>query len=51
VLASLRRQLLTPGADERYGYVPNVVKTCGAVLDDDLLNYPDGIGVGAIGIA
>jgi predicted GH43/DUF377 family glycosyl hydrolase len=51
VLASLRRPLLTPNADERDGYVPNVVYTCGALLHDDLLTIPYGISDGAIGFA
>jgi predicted GH43/DUF377 family glycosyl hydrolase len=51
VLASLRRPLLSPSADERDGYVPNVVYTCGALLHDDLLTIPYGISDGAIGFA
>lgn len=51
VLSSLRRPMLTPNADEREGYVPNVVYTCGALLHGDRLTIPYGISDGAIGFA
>jgi predicted GH43/DUF377 family glycosyl hydrolase len=51
VLATLRRPLLTADASERDGYVPNVVYSCGAILHDDLLWLPYGIGDSRIGIA
>lgn len=51
VLGCLRRPLLTPNADERDGYVPNVVYTCGALLHDGILTIPYGISDGAIGFA
>jgi predicted GH43/DUF377 family glycosyl hydrolase len=40
VLARLSEPLLTPNANERAGYVPNVVYTCGALLHDGLLIIP-----------
>jgi predicted GH43/DUF377 family glycosyl hydrolase len=51
VLASLREPLLTANPDERDGYVPNVVYSCGALLHDDVLTIPYGISDGAIGFA
>ena len=51
VIATLTRPLLTPLADERNGYVPNVVYTCGALLHDGVLTIPYGISDGAIGFA
>jgi predicted GH43/DUF377 family glycosyl hydrolase len=51
VLASLPSPLLTPLGDERNGYVPNVVYSCGAVLHEGLLTIPYGISDGAIGFA
>jgi predicted GH43/DUF377 family glycosyl hydrolase len=50
-LAALPEPLLTANADERDGYVPNVVYSCGAILHDDLLTIPYGISDGAIAIA
>ena len=40
VLGRLRDPLLTPQADERRGYVPNVVYTCGAVIHGTDLVIP-----------
>ncbi len=40
VLARLPEPLLSPNANEREGYVPNVVYTCGAVLHEGLLIIP-----------
>jgi predicted GH43/DUF377 family glycosyl hydrolase len=40
VRARLPEPLLTPNANERAGYVPNVVYTCGALLHDGLLVVP-----------
>jgi predicted GH43/DUF377 family glycosyl hydrolase len=42
---------LSPAADERDGYVPNVVYSCGALAHADTLVLPYGISDGAIGIA
>ena len=51
VLATLPEPLLTPDPDERDGYVPNVVYSCGSLLHDDLVTVPYGISDGAIGFA
>jgi predicted GH43/DUF377 family glycosyl hydrolase len=51
VLARLPVPLLTPRSDERDGYVPNVVYTCGALLHLGRLTIPYGISDGAIGFA
>jgi predicted GH43/DUF377 family glycosyl hydrolase len=40
VLGSLSEPLLVPNADERDGYVPNVVYSCGALLHGDQLVIP-----------
>jgi predicted GH43/DUF377 family glycosyl hydrolase len=51
VIARLPVPLLTSTAEERDGYVPNVVYTCGALLHDGVLTIPYGISDGAIGFA
>jgi predicted GH43/DUF377 family glycosyl hydrolase len=51
VLGRLRRPLLTPASDERDGYVPNVVYSCGSLVHAGVLVLPYGIGDAAIGIA
>ena len=51
ILGQLRQPLLSPAADERDGYVPNVVYSCGALVHADTLVLPYGIGDTAIGIA
>ncbi|CAN5924761.1 glycoside hydrolase family 130 protein [soil metagenome] len=40
VIGSLSEPLLAPNADERDGYVPNVVYSCGALLHGDQLIIP-----------
>ena len=40
VLGALREPLLVPNADERDGYVPNVLYSCGAMLHEDTLFLP-----------
>jgi predicted GH43/DUF377 family glycosyl hydrolase len=40
VIGRLREPLLSPDENERAGYVPNVVYSCGAVVHDDLLVIP-----------
>ena len=40
VIGSLSEPLLVPNADERDGYVPNVVYSCGALLHGDHLIIP-----------
>jgi predicted GH43/DUF377 family glycosyl hydrolase len=51
VLAQMPVPLMTPRADEWDGYVPNVVYTCGALLNGRCLTIPYGISDGAIGFA
>ncbi|MGA5461660.1 glycoside hydrolase family 130 protein [Mycobacterium sp. NPDC050041] len=51
IVGRLRRPLLSPGADEQDGYVPNVVYSCGALLHVETLVIPYGIGDSAIGFA
>lgn len=43
VIGRLRVPLLKPDEDERTGYVPNVVYTCGALLHDGELIIPYGL--------
>ena len=51
ILGQTREPLITPVPDERDGYVPNVVYSCGALVHADTLVVPYGIGDSAIGIA
>ena len=51
VLSRLQHPLLAPDRDERNGYVPNVVYSCGALVHADTLVLPYGISDAAIGIA
>jgi predicted GH43/DUF377 family glycosyl hydrolase len=51
VIGTLTHPLLTPDADERDGYVPNVVYSCGGIVHDGLLWLPYGIGDARIGVA
>jgi predicted GH43/DUF377 family glycosyl hydrolase len=51
VLASLDRPLLSPSEDERDGYVPNVVYSCGALVHDGLLVLPYGVADQSISVA
>ena len=51
ILGRLAEPLLSPAADEQNGYVPNVVYSCGALIHDDNLVLPYGIGDAAIGFA
>jgi predicted GH43/DUF377 family glycosyl hydrolase len=39
-LGRLKEPLLMPAEDERYGYVPNVVYSCGAIIHTDKLFIP-----------
>jgi predicted GH43/DUF377 family glycosyl hydrolase len=43
--------LLVPDATERDGYVPNVVYTCGGLINGDQLVLPYGFSDTGIGIA
>jgi predicted GH43/DUF377 family glycosyl hydrolase len=51
VIGQLREPLLEPDADERDGYVPNVVYSCGGMANGDDLVLPYGLSDGAVGIA
>ncbi len=42
VIGALREPLMSPEDDERDGYVPNVVYSCGALLHGDRLLLPYG---------
>jgi predicted GH43/DUF377 family glycosyl hydrolase len=51
VIGRLREPLLEPNQDEREGYVPNVVYTCGALLYQGALIIPYGLADHATGFA
>ena len=51
IIGQLREPLLSPGADEQNGYVPNVVYSCGGLVHSGMLVVPYGIGDAAIGVA
>lgn len=51
VLAELAHPLLAPARDEREGYVPNVIYTCGALIHDGVLWMPYGTGDARVGFA
>jgi predicted GH43/DUF377 family glycosyl hydrolase len=51
VIGRLREPLLQPNQNEREGYVPNVVYTCGALLHNGELIIPYGMADHATGIA
>ena len=51
VRGSLAEPLLTPTADEREGYVPNVVYSCGAMLHGDTLVLPYGCSDSSIRVS
>jgi predicted GH43/DUF377 family glycosyl hydrolase len=51
VIGRLRQPLLAPNKDEREGYVPNVVYTCGALLHQGKLIVPYGLADHATGFA
>ena len=40
VIGSLKEPLIVPNEDEREGYVPNVVYTCGAIINNNELIIP-----------
>lgn len=42
VIGHMDEPLLVPDEDEREGYVPNVVYSCGSIIHDDLLVLPYG---------
>ena len=51
VIGRLRQPLLEPNLQERQGYVPNVVYTCGALLHEGRLIIPYGMADHATGFA
>jgi predicted GH43/DUF377 family glycosyl hydrolase len=51
VLGRLREPLLTPASEERDGYVPNVVYSCGALLHQGTLLLPYGCSDASIRFA
>jgi predicted GH43/DUF377 family glycosyl hydrolase len=51
LLGALREPLLVPADDERDGYVPNVVYSCGAMRFGDQLLVPYGVSDGAVRFA
>ncbi|MBX2928690.1 MAG: glycoside hydrolase family 130 protein [Saprospiraceae bacterium] len=51
VIASLDQPLLQPDVEEREGYVPNVLYTCGMLLHGDDLVIPYAMSDSAIGFA
>ena len=44
VIARLPEILLAPADEDRFGYVPNVVYSCGGLIHDGLLWLPYGVG-------
>lgn len=51
VVGQLREPLLAPEGMEREGYVPNVVYSCGAMLNGSDLVLPYGLSDAAVGVA
>ncbi|UCF46710.1 MAG: glycoside hydrolase family 130 protein [Myxococcales bacterium] len=51
IIGQLAEPLLVPAADEREGYVPNVVYTCGGIVHEGQLVLPYGFSDVGIGIA
>ena len=51
VIGRLHEPLLQPNQNEREGYVPNVVYTCGALLHKGELVIPYGLADHATGFA
>ena len=51
VIGRLREPLLKPNENEREGYVPNVVYTCGALVHNGVLIIPYGLADHATGFA
>jgi predicted GH43/DUF377 family glycosyl hydrolase len=43
LLARTPKPILKPSANERHGYVPNVVYSCGAIVHDRTLLLPYGV--------
>jgi predicted GH43/DUF377 family glycosyl hydrolase len=51
VIGRLREPLLEPEEDEREGYVPNVLYTCGALIHGNRLIMPYGYADSGIRVA
>jgi predicted GH43/DUF377 family glycosyl hydrolase len=51
LIANLPEPLMVPDADEREGYVPNVLYSCGSMLHRDRLILPYGFSDGGIKVA
>lgn len=51
IIGSLAEPLLTPNAEERDGYVPNVVYSCGGLVHGDTLVLPYGCSDSVIRVA
>jgi predicted GH43/DUF377 family glycosyl hydrolase len=51
VIGKLAHPFLVPTEEEREGYVPNVVYSCGALLHDQVLVLPYGFSDRAVGFA
>lgn len=51
VIGQLEQPLLSPNEEERSGYVPNVVYSCGGLIHQDHLLIPYGISDASSGIA
>jgi len=51
VIGRLSQPLLAPAPDERTGYVPNVVYSCGGLVHNRILVIPYGISDAATGFA
>ena len=51
VIGQLREPLLGPEGPEREGYVPNVVYSCGSMMNGTDLILPYGLSDGAVGVA
>jgi predicted GH43/DUF377 family glycosyl hydrolase len=51
VIGSLREPLLEPNEEEREGYVPNVVYSCGSMICGGRLILPYGFSDSGAGIA
>jgi predicted GH43/DUF377 family glycosyl hydrolase len=51
VIGHLDEPLLSPDADEREGYVPNVVYSCGSMIHGDHLILPYGFSDSGVCIA
>jgi len=56
IIARLEEPLLAPHEEEREGYVPNVVYTCGAIIHNNELVIPYGIsdimsGIATVGVS